>query len=778
LEAKLRLVELPKVKGVLVVHFTDLLSALGATSAVLTHRPAAVEVLDKFILDTTRANAEAARLRGFLHGDPGAVLIIELYASHTTELDARLDELATDLREQGLGYHVHRATDAAEQARIWKLRKMALGVSMCQKGDGKAVSFVEDTAVDPQNLRNYIAEFLSLVARQGTTAGVYAHASVGCLHVRPVINLKTDSGVRQFEAIASEVADLVLKYGGSLSGEHGDGLVRSPFQEKMFGPALYGAFQKLKQTFDPQNLLNPGKIVNAPPLTANLRYGVGYVTPEISTTFDFTADGGVVRAAELCSGVGACRKKREGTMCPSFRATCDEQHSTRGRANALRLALTGQLSLAGFSDPLLHSALDLCLECKACKTECPTNVDMARLKAEFLDHYFRKHGLPWRNWLFSQLARLQSRPQLGSAANWLARRDWFRWFAEVMFGIDRRRSLPVLARKDFRSYLNEEPSDSHHVALGAPALFFPDTFLVHFQPELARDAVRVLRSAGYVVVVGRRDQPSDAPAPPGEPAGLRCCGRPLISNGMLSQAVEHARHNVERLYPWVVDQGGPIVACEPSCILTMKDDYPALLRGQWRSKAEAVAAFCQTFEECVESRLSRDLEADARMASVEPLARRGCDLTSGARLDARPGLQAARLAQHGTAPGMRDQDWTLGPGPKKILVHAHCHERSLTGVETSLQLLRRIPGAEVIDLDCGCCGMAGSFGYEKEHYEISRLVGEHRLFPALRQAEADTAIVAAGFSCRSQIRHFTNRTALHPAELLNQLLPFEPMPQL
>src|SRR5439155_19154393 len=288
----------------------------------------------------------------------------------------------------------------------WKLRTLALGLSMAEKGDPKAISFVEDTAVAPEYLRDYIEEFLGVVARHGTRAGVYAHASVGCLHVRPVIDLKTEEGVHRFEAIAAAVADLVLKYGGAISGEHGDGLVRSPFQEKMYGPVLYHAFRTIKQTFDPQGLLNPGKIVDAPPLASNLRYGPAYVTPDVQTTFDFSADGGIVRAAELCAGVGECRKQRDGTMCPSFQATREEQHSTRGRANALRLALTGQLGPLRLTDPAVHDALDLCLECKACKSECPTNVDMARLKAEFLYHYHRAHGLPLRNRLFGHAAEL------------------------------------------------------------------------------------------------------------------------------------------------------------------------------------------------------------------------------------------------------------------------------------------------------------------------------------------------------------------------------------
>ena len=582
---------------------------------------------------------------------------------------------------------------------------MALGLSMAEKGDAKAISFVEDTAVAPENLRDYIAEFLALVARHQTTAGVYAHASVGCLHVRPVINLKSPEGVQQFASIAEEVSDLVLKYGGAISGEHGDGLVRSPFQEKMYGPELYQAFRELKQTFDPTGLFNPGKIVDAPPLTANLRYGPGYVTPTLPTTFDFSADGGVLQAAELCAGVGACRKKRDGTMCPSFQATREEKDSTRGRANLLRLAITGQLGFEGFTDPHLHQVLDLCLECKACKTECPTNVDMARLKAEFLDQFHRKHGTPVRSRVFGRVADLaRIGCELAPVSNWLARRSSLRWLNEKLLGIDRRRRLPPFARQTF---VHQFTAGMTPDSPDQKVLLFPDTFTNYFQPEIGMAAVSLLRRAGCTVTLG--------------PAPLRCCGRPLISNGLLDQAVANARHNVEHLFAWA-QEGLPIVACEPSCILTIRDDYPALLKGELRARAETVAQASQTFEELMDQALSR--------ATAHPLR------------------------------------WQTGPA--QILVQSHCHQRSLVGMGPMLRLLRRIPGAEVIDLDAGCCGMAGSFGYEREHYDISRQVGEQRLLPAVRQAAPGAVIVAPGFSCRLQIEHFTGRQALHPAELLDR----------
>lgn len=705
LEAKLKLIPLPRAKALLVVQFRDLLDALGATPAILAHAPAAVEVMDRHILDSTLLNPDAARLRGFLQGEPEAILVIEFYADAPEEAQARVVALEGELRRLGHGAHYHRAIDPGEQQRIWKLRTLALGLSMAEKGDAKAISFVEDTAVSPDCLRDYIAEFLAIIRRHGTTAGVYAHASVGCLHVRPVIDLKTEEGVQRFEAIAAEVAELVLKYHGALSGEHGDGLVRSPFQEKMFGPVLYQAFRELKRAFDPQGLLNPGKIVDAPPLASNLRYGPAYVTPEIPTTFDFSADGGFLQAAELCAGVGECRKKQGGTMCPSYRATREEQHSTRGRANALRLALTGQADLRGLGDPALLETLDLCLECKACKAECPTNVDMARLKAEFLHQHLSARGFPLRNRVFGHVARLSRwGRRLAPLSSWLVRSGPVRWLNERLLGIERRRLPPAFARRTLMHQFGalRQPEEGT-----IQALLFPDTFTNYYQPEIGLAAIELLNRAGCTVTLG--------------PARLRCCGRPFISNGMLTEAVAHARANVTQLFAWAAD-GWPITGCEPSCLLTLKDDYPALLHGAERRMAEVVAGACRTYEELLD------------------------------------GLLAARPLP-------------FRAGPKRVLVQGHCHQRALVGMGPSMRLLQRLPGAQVVDLDAGCCGMAGSFGYEKEHYEVSRLVGEHRLFPAVRAAGPDDVIVAPGFSCRLQVAHFCSRAAVHPATLLAGLAP-------
>jgi FAD/FMN-containing dehydrogenase/Fe-S oxidoreductase len=736
-EAKLALVRQPRARATLVVEFSGLLEALSAVPLILRYHPAAVEVVDKSILDCTKLNAEASRLRDFLQGDPAAILLIEFYADQAEHLLPRLASLSDNLLRHGLGNYSLAVTDLAAQTRVWKLRAMALGLSMAEKGDAKAISFVEDTAVAPEHLCDYIAEFLALVTRHDTTAGVYAHASVGCLHVRPVINLKTAEGLHKFETIAAEVSDLVLKYGGALSGEHGDGLVRSPFQEKMYGTVLYQAFRELKRAFDPENLMNPGKIVDAPPVVTNLRYGPGYITPSVATTFDFSADGGLLPAVELCAGVGVCRKKREGIMCPSFRATHDERDSTRGRANLLRMAITGQLGLDGFTDPDVLDVLDLCLECKACKSECPTNVDMARLKAEFLHQYYRIHGLPLRNRIFGRVSRLaQVGCALAPASSWLLRSRLSRWLTEKLIGIDGRRVPPAFGRQTLwrRASLHVhaplrssgDGDDSAWRGFFDPAqartgglagrngsrsviLLFPDTFTAYFEPEIGISVIKLFDHVGCPVTLG--------------PRALRCCARPMISSGMLSEAVANAQKNVELLYPWA-SEGGQIISCEPSCILTIRDDYPALVPGYLRGHAEIVAHACLTFEECFTAALRRE-----QLGSVR---------------------------------------WKQGPS--QVLVQAHCHQRSLVGTAPLLQLLRFLPGAEVIDLDAGCCGMAGSFGYEVEHYDISRQVGEERLLPAVRQAGPEAVVAAPGFSCRLQIRHFTGREAVHPAALLHSCL--------
>jgi Fe-S oxidoreductase len=567
---------------------------------------------------------------------------------------------------------------------------------MATKGDAKALSFVEDTAVPPERLRGYIERFLAIVGRHGTTASVYAHASVGCLHVRPVVNLKTETGVRQFESIANDIADLVLEFGGALSGEHGDGLVRGPFMRKMFGPDLYEAFRTIKRTFDPHGIFNPGKIVDAPPLTANLRFGTGYVTRSPQSYFDYADYGGMAGAVEMCSGLGACRKTLEGTMCPSYVVTREEQHTTRGRANVLRLAMAGRLEEAGLGDRGVYETLDLCLECRACKAECPVGVDVARFKSEFLADYWQRHGTSREARLFgSARAVAEWGSRLAPLSNWVAASAPIRRLNEYAFGIDRRRRLPRFRRRTLEQLAPRENGP-------ATAFLFKDTFTNHYEPEIGLAALHLLAAAGVTVGL----------APNG------CCGRSQISKGLLASAREMAARNAEALYPDAA-AGRFLVFCEPSCLSAVREDAPALLRGETRRKAEVVAAASVLFEEFAE------------------------------------GL-GSRLA--------------LAAGPANVLLHGHCHQKSMGLLGPSKALLSRIPGTTVQDPDAGCCGMAGSFGYTREHYEISRAIGERRLFPAVRGKPAGAVVVASGFSCRHQIRDFTGETAVHPAVLLQSLL--------
>ena len=694
LEATVRLVPLPKAKAVMAIEFADLLEALGAAPLILRHGPSAVEVMDKFILDYTTQNAELQRRRQtFIAGDPGALLCVEFYADRPEDLPPRLEALEADLRQHRFGYRYFHALDPAAQARIWSVREAGLGLSMAMKDDNKSLSFVEDTAVAPERLRDYIDRFLQIVRAHGTTAGVYAHASVGCLHVRPVVNLKTEAGVHTFQSLATAISDLVLEFGGALAGEHGDGLVRSPFMRKMFGPVLYDAFREIKRTFDPHGILNPGKIVDAPPLTSSLRYGPAYRTRAPRTFFDYSAWGGMSGAVEMCSGLGACRKTLDGTMCPSYMATREEAHSTRGRANTLRLVMAGRLDESGLGDEGVREVLDLCLECRACKAECPVGVDVARFKSEFLADYQARHGTPLRARALGHIHRLSKwASRMPAVANALAGTAAARSVNERVLGIHRDRPLPRWAGRTLRAQLRDDPTPT--------VLLFNDTFTNYFHPEIGLAARDVLKAAGLSVGL----------------AANGCCGRPLISQGLLKEARELARWNV-RHFKGTPEGVPPIVFLEPSCLSAMREDVPALLRGEEQQQARRIAERCVSFEEF---------------------------------------LQGQSLA-------LRDS-------PSRILLHGHCHQKAMGGLPPAKSLLERIPGAAVTDLDAGCCGMAGSFGYAREHFDVSRQIGERRLLPAARALKDGDVLVAAGTSCRQQVSDFTGVRAIHPAELLQSLL--------
>lgn len=704
-EAKLNLVPCPKMTGLCVCHFNDLIEAMEATVEILKTDPAAVELVDKIILDLAKGSIEASRQRVFIEGDPEAILVVEYYGETADELSERMDALETRMKQKQLGYAFVRAMGAKEQADVWGVRKSGLGLLMGMKGDPKPMAFVEDTSVSTEYLPEYIGRFRQIITDHEATATYYAHASVGTLHIRPILNLKETDDITKMRAIAEEIRDLVLEYGGAMSAEHGDGLVRSEWNEKVFGPQLYQAFKEIKAVFDPNNIMNPGKIVASQKMTENLRYGPDYKTQEINTFFDYTIDGGFARSVELCTGVGACRKRLIGTMCPSYMATMDEEHSTRGRANMIRAALSGTLDDKGFASPQLYEAMDLCLACKGCKSECPSNVDMAKFKYEFLAYYYEEHGLPIRNMIFGHIAKTS---KLGSAfaplSNWMMNSALTKWGLDHFLGIDKRRVFPTFARETFNAWFShrqmpEDNSDQPTV------VFFPDTFVNYNDPHIGIATVEVLERAGYRVILA-------------EPR--KCCGRPYISKGMLKEAKALAEYNVANLAKYA-ERGWPIVGCEPSCILSFRDDYLDLVDD--KRTAELVAQHVFMIDEF--------LAMEHKKGNI---------------------------------------DLTFTDIKKKLRIHGHCQQKSLMGTGPTLSALQMIPGYDVSVMNTGCCGMAGSFGYEKEHFDLSMKIGNDRLFPEVRESDGDVEFVVPGTSCRHQISDGTGMHAKHPIEYIREAL--------
>ncbi len=695
-EATVRIVPRPAHAVVGVVHFRDLLEALEATQVILRHGPSAVELIDKMVLDMTRAQVEYARRITFVEGDPAALLVVEFAGESREDVLERLGAMESGLAGARMGYAVVRATDFPSQDNIWRIRKAGQGLLQGVKGDAKPITFVEDTAVPPERLAPYIARFQQILARHGVRAAIYAHASVGCLHVRPLINLKDAPQVETMRAIAEAVGELVVEFGGVMSGEHGDGMVRGWFLERFFGPTIYQAFRTIKAAFDPRGLMNPGKIVDAPAMTDNLRFGPAYRTIPLNTHFDWSRDGGMAANIEMCSGVGACRKTIDGTMCPSYMVTREEEHSTRGRANLLRAVLSGVLPSEELTSRRLFEALDLCLECKGCKAECPANVDMAKLKYEFLARYHEVNGYPLRARLFGNihtLNRLGTR--LAPLSTWVTQSAPARWMLEQVAGIDRRRPLPPFARQTFDAWWKGHggsPSGRRKVVL------FADTFLRYNYPEIGRAAVGLLEGLDYEVLV-----------PP-----VVCCGRPMISKGLIGSAKVHAQTNLAHLLPYA-QAGIPIVGCEPSCLLTFRDEVPDLFSG-----------------------------ADARLLAEHTF------------------LIDEFLHRH-----IQERGWPGSRAGCKVLLHGHCHQKAIVGTRAAVGVLRAA-GFEVEEIDSGCCGMAGSFGFEHEHYDLSMAIGERRLLPAVRKLAPEVEVVAMGVSCRQQIAHGTGRRAKHLVEALEQ----------
>jgi FAD/FMN-containing dehydrogenase/Fe-S oxidoreductase len=715
LSATLKLVPVPKQTALVVLQFPELVAAMDATPGILECEPSAIELMDRMLINLTRAQPGYASQVAFIEGDPAGVFCVEYYGTSDDDLRRKCDALLDHLKRNKVAFSADPIVvlDPKSQAEIWRVRKDGLGLLYSIRGDFKPIPVIEDVSVPVEHLAEFVGAVEAMVTEYGTTAAYYAHASAGCLHIRPLVNLKEQRGVEMMREMADQAAEMARRFGGVMSGEHGDGLQRSELNERIFGPELYGAMRELKRIFDPHGLMNPGKKVDAPPMVDNLRFGPAYQPATIKTYFDYSREGGFLQAIEQCNGAAVCRKLKAGTMCPSFMATRDEHDTTRARANALRNALAGRASFdrADFTSAETYNVMDLCLSCKACKTECPSSVDMAKLKMEFLAHYNDEHGTPIRARVFGHIHTLSklTRP-IAPLANFMLRTPVGRPVIKAM-GVHPDRKLSPFQFKTFSAWWRRHVSNlGEKRPTRGKVVYFHDTFTEYNYPRIGVAAVQLLEAAGFEVQIEHRRV---------------CCGRPMLSKGLLNDARRAAARNVEALAPYA-NAGTPIIGTEPSCILTLRDEYVDLLPGN--ENAEAVA--------------SHSYMIDEFLARLETSGRLGIG-------------------------------WKTDPQP--VMFHGHCHQKALIGMDPSMAILAAA-GCAASESGAGCCGMAGSFGYEAEHYEISRKIGEERLFPAVSEQSEDTVIAVAGVSCRQQIEHFTERKTMHIAELLASRVarPWEP----
>ncbi len=725
---KLNVVPLPPpVPAVLCAHFSTLDESMEATLVAMQHRPDQCELVDKITLDCTKDNLEQSKNRFFVQGDPAAVLMIEFRRNTLAEAEAAAQSLIESFKNVGMGYAFPIVT-GKQTGQVWALRNAGLGVMSNIPGDAKPYSFVEDTAVSLADLPAYIREFEAMMADFGQQAVYYAHAGAGELHTKPVLNLKNAGDVRQFREIAEASARLVKKYNGSLSGEHGDGRVRGEFVPMMLGDANYQLLRSIKKTWDPHGIFNPGKITDAPPMDASLRYEVGANPPEITTVMDFSDAGGFLHMAEKCNGSGDCRRLdlSGGTMCPSYRATRDEKHTTRARANALREFLT--VSSFGFrvsshqsliTENEVKQVLDLCLSCKGCTSECPSNVDMTTMKAEFTHQYYQRHGVPFRAKFFGHIGRMNAvLSHFPRVANFFTNNSLSSSLVKKLVGVAQQRSLPPLATTTLRNWYNKHRHELKPSGASKGKVYlFCDEFTDYYDAEIGVKALKLLARLGYEVEMPRHPQ----------------SGRAQLSKGLLPEAQQLARENV-RIFSKLVSAETPLVGIEPSAILSFRDEYPRLVERADVAQAKALGTNALLIDEF----LARE-------------------------------IQAGRIT-----PDVFTKE------KRKVLLHGHCHQKALSSVDASAWVCGLPENYEVEVIPSGCCGMAGSFGYEAEHYEVSMKVGELVLFPAVRALKSggdfnsppdlDETVAAPGTSCRHQILDGTGRKALHPVELLWEAL--------
>ncbi len=701
----------PPVAGLLCAHFETVDEALRATQIAVQYDCFACELIDRFILDCTKRSLEHRKNRFFLEGSPGAILVIEIRSKSEAEVLAVTDRIETEMRAADCGY-AFPVLFGEDTEKIWSLRKAGLGLMSNTPGDEKPAPVIEDTAVDVSDLPEYIAEFnRQLKERFGLACVHYAHAGSGEIHLRPILNLKTAEGHKQFREIAQTIADLVKRYRGSLSGEHGDGRLRGEFLKQMIGEQNYALVEQVKRCWDPGNIFNPGKIVNTPPMDEHLRYAPDAATPEIETLFDWTATHGVLRAAEMCNGSGDCRKIHlaGGTMCPSYMATRDEKNTTRARANMLRNVLTQSQKENPFDNENLKEVLDLCLSCKGCKKECPSTVDMAKLKAEFQQHYYDSNGSPLRSRLIANFTTIQ---RLASLAPWA----WNLLFGNRplqrllnrLSGFHPDRTIPLLPKTTLARWFQNHTPHPNAGTVGR-VWFFNDEFTNFNDVQIGIASIELLEHLGYAVDI-----------PPHVESA-----RTWLSKGFVRRAKSIINENLRQLGD-CVSNDQPLIGIEPSAILTFRDEALDLSEPETKKTAERIAPHCLMLEEFI----AREAEAG--------------------RISAK-----AFTSEHRT-----------------IHFHGHCFQKALAGTEASAIALSLPENYNVEVIPSGCCGMAGSFGYEQEHYDISMKIGELVLFPAIRSTEKNgsTVIAAPGTSCRHQIHDGTGRHALHPAEVLRDAL--------
>ena len=696
----LQLDALPPKESIMVCsHFTSINESLIATVTAMEHNLYNCELMDKTILDCTKSNREQAKNRFFLQGDPEAVLMLEVSANTIEAAEILANNLIEELEKNNLGYH-HPKVYGKDIAKVHYLRKAGLGLLGNMIGDKKAVACIEDTAVALEDLPKYIEEFTKIMEKYQQNAVYYAHAGAGELHLRPILNLKKKEDVVLFRKITTDTAKLVKKYKGSFSGEHGDGIVRAEFIPLMIGEKNYQLLRRIKKAFDPNNVFNKGKITDAFAMDQNLRYDVDRIEPNINTIQDFSDNEGILKLAEKCNGSGDCRKpvSAGGTMCPSYRATKNEKDTTRARANILREFLTNSTEQNKFNHTELKEVFDLCLSCKACASECPSNVDIATLKAEFLYQYQESNGYSFRNKLFANNAKYN---KLGSYLPTITNFFTNSILAKKVLGVAVERSVPKLAKQTLKSWLKKHPTKTSNKTV----YLFNDEFTNFYDAEIGIDAVILLEKLGYQVKTINHDE----------------SGRSHISKGFLKEAKEICNNNIA-VFKDVVTDETPLIGIEPSAILGFRDEYIRLADD--KASAQKIAKNCFTFEEF----LSQELEKGAIDRSL---------FTSKT---------------------------------KTLKIHGHCHQKALSGTHASFKVLNIPPNYSVSILNTGCCGMAGSFGYEKEHYKVSMQVGEDTLFPKIRNCSSDTEIAAAGTSCRHQIFDGTNRIAKHPITLLKEAL--------